>query len=193
MRRFQGSRDENAFSELYSLNQPRIQRLVNSCLRFGAGDLSGEDIVQDVFVSVFRSAHCFRPDRDNAFRTWTAQIARNAVRRALRERRAHEMQDCGILEILPACPRASEGMQTVEDGARALPVLLIAFAAAFEKLLPRDRAILEEAEILNLPYERIAARHSMRRGTVRMVVFRARRRMYAFAETLLYPSDKTVC
>lgn len=192
MRRFQGSNDEIAFQELYRLNAPRIARIVNSCLRYGAPDLTSDDIVQDVFVSVFRSAHRFRPDRENAFRYWSSQIARNAVRRALRDRRVREMHNSGApLDYIPVKAETSAQSESVSEGCAAVPLLLLALAHAFEAQLPRDREILEETEMLNLRYEQIAVRRGMRHGTVRMVVFRARNRLFEKLESLLYPSRST--
>ncbi|MBI3820526.1 MAG: sigma-70 family RNA polymerase sigma factor [Planctomycetes bacterium] len=187
MRRFQNVADDEVFGEIYRLNATRIEKVVNSCLRFAPADLSPEDIIQDVFISVFRSARHFHPEQPNSFRVWTSQIARNAVRRALRGRRGIKIQNGGaILEWLPARAETSENSQFLRDGARALPVLLAAFAAALESLLPRDRQILEAAEVRGESYEQIAATHRLRRATVRMIVFRARQRLVEGVESLLF-------
>ena len=48
------------------------------------------DVVQNVFVSVFRSIGRFSPDQQQAtFRGWLWTITRNAVRELLRKRGAH--------------------------------------------------------------------------------------------------------
>jgi RNA polymerase sigma-70 factor, ECF subfamily len=187
MRRFQTNHDGESFAQLYRLNAPRIGRIVQSCLRFGARDLDGDQILQDVFVSVFRSAHRFRFERDCSFRRWSAQIARNAVRHALRERRERKVHETGaVLEVLVAKPQRPEEGEVFNAGQTAVPVLLLAMAEAVERLAPRDREVLTAADAEGESYAAIGARRRMRRATVRMVVFRARRRWFEQVEALLF-------
>ena len=187
MRRFQTQRDEETFAELYRANIPRIERIVQSCLRFGARDLDSEEITQEVFVSVFRSAHRFRFERECSFRLWSAQIARNAVRHALRQRRERKSRESGaILEVLAARPSRPEEGEVWHAGQSALPALLCALWTGLETLGVRDRDVLLAADAGGESYGSIGARLGLRRATVRMVVFRARRRLFAKMETSLF-------
>ncbi|MFN0205714.1 MAG: RNA polymerase sigma factor [Planctomycetota bacterium] len=193
MRRFQNSGDGESFNMIYNLNAPRIERIVKSCLRYGARDIDASEIVQDVFVSIFRSAGHFRPERENAFRFWSSQIARNSVRKALRDRRACREQSSDLMmETLATRPNVAEEGEALNSGTLAFPVLLLALAAAMEKLLLRDFAVLVESEILEMDYLEIARRHNLRPGTVRMVVFRARHRLFAKTESLLFRGGSRV-
>lgn len=186
MRRFQQSGDGLTFYEIYQNNEARIRKIVESCLRFGARDICAEEIVQNVFVSIFRSAARFRPGLDDAFKNWSAQIARNAVRRALREHK-HWSRFSGVLHEHHAAPPVdpcSPGL--FAECGLAYRLILAAIAHAQAGLLPRDREVLHAAEVELLDYREIARRFSMRPATVRMVIFRARRRLYDRVEALLY-------
>jgi RNA polymerase sigma factor (sigma-70 family) len=186
MRTFRDSGDGDTFDLLYRINAPRIERIVKSCLRYSPRAFDAGEIVQDVFVNIFRSADHFRPERAESFRTWSAQIARNAVRKAMRSRRDRSRErQSALLEVLPARRQAVEEGEVLHAGSLAFPVLLAALWQAFNDLLPRDRAVLQEAEIEHADYGDIARRHGLRPGTVRMVVFRARHRLFTRAESLL--------
>lgn len=186
MRRYQSSRDADAFGDLYELNRPRIERLVKSCLRYGAPDLDEQEIVQDVFVSVVRSAHAFRPDREGSFRHWTAQIARNAVRRALRDRRRQQIEKVIPLPETLAMPaHRAVDLEPLNGWIEALPVVLAAFSCALVQLGARDREVLLATEVEQIPYADLARQRGLRSGTVRMVVFRARRRLLEHVEAAL--------
>jgi RNA polymerase sigma-70 factor (ECF subfamily) len=187
MRRFQHDSSSDAFELLYELNAPRIHRIVSSCLRFAPPDLDSDEITQNVFVSVFRSAGSFRYERDGSFRSWSAQIARNAVRHALRAKRERrELESATALERIAARPQRPEEAEVWHEGEAALPILIAAIAEALDTLLERDRAVLLAADAYGESYEVIGSAMNLRRSTVRMVVFRARRRLFERVEARLF-------
>jgi len=72
--------DQSAFARLVERNQARIYAVVN---RFMAGRPDAEDIVQEVFLRVFRSAHRYVPTA--RFSTWLYRIAANLCINAIRK------------------------------------------------------------------------------------------------------------
>ena len=77
-------RDEEALSELYD----RYGGLIYGMGKKWLGDSSlAEDLVQDVFISVWRNAKSFDPSRAS-FATWIHRIARNRATDFDRKRRA---------------------------------------------------------------------------------------------------------
>lgn len=187
MSQFQREHDEQVFAQLYALNAPRLERIVQACLRFGAPSLDAGEILQDVFVSVFRSAHRFRHEQASSFRIWSAQIARNAVRNALRERRLRKSRErSAILETLASRPEHPEAAQVWNEGRAAYPLVLMALAQGVDLLAERDRDVLVAADLDGESYGSIGARYGLRCATVRMVVFRARHRLFAHAERFLF-------
>jgi RNA polymerase sigma-70 factor (ECF subfamily) len=72
--------DESAFTELVGRTQARVYAVVQ---RFMAGRSDAEDIVQEVFLRVFRSAHRYTPTA--RFSTWLYRIAANLCINAIRK------------------------------------------------------------------------------------------------------------
>lgn len=179
MRRFQTTGDAETFDRLYEANADRISRVVSSCLRFGAGDLDASEIVQDVFVNVFRFARCFRADAASAFRRWSAEIARNAVRRAIRDRSRRRARMVGLVHLVEVAGRATpaEDVEQERSIRDVYPLFLSAYAHAYARLAPRDRAVLQAVEVEQRPYSKVGAKLGARTGAVKMIVFRARRRL----------------
>lgn len=83
--------DVSAFSELFRRHQPSVSRLVSRMLGVGAfgrtATVELEDLVQDVFIQVYRSLDSFRGQA--RLGTWIYRIAINVVlmhRRSTRSR-----------------------------------------------------------------------------------------------------------
>src|ERR671939_386722 len=84
MRRVAESSDERAFSELYD----RYGGVVfGAGMRYLGDRTLAEDLVQDVFVSVWRNAASFDSSKAG-FSTWVYRIARNRAIDLARRRRA---------------------------------------------------------------------------------------------------------
>jgi RNA polymerase sigma-70 factor (ECF subfamily) len=73
--------DQAAFGRLYDRYVRRVYLFAAHVL----GPGRAEDVVQDAFVSLWRSAHRYDPER-GAFATWFMAIARHRVRDELRRR-----------------------------------------------------------------------------------------------------------
>ncbi len=71
--------DESAFTKLVERNQARVFGLVS---RFAGSAVSAEDLVQEVFLRVFRTAKKYKPSA--RFSTWLYRIAINLSLNAIR-------------------------------------------------------------------------------------------------------------
>ena len=71
--------DENAFDELVDRYYRQIYRFL---VRFTGSEHLAEDLIQEVFVKLYKSASTFDPGR--RFRPWLYQIAANTARDMLR-------------------------------------------------------------------------------------------------------------
>jgi RNA polymerase sigma factor (sigma-70 family) len=76
----------DALGPLYGRYAPHIAAMTRRAL----GSAAGEDIVQDVFVAVWRHAASFAPTR-GTFRHWVRQIARRRILNELRSRRCRPL------------------------------------------------------------------------------------------------------
>ena len=117
-----------AFEELYRRHESRVWRYLcrNTRDREAANDL-----MQDVWFAVARSAARYRPTA--RFTTWLFTLAHNRMVDAWRTRREHRSLDAAVdgtdgaslAEQLPADPRGEPAVQaeSLEDGARVLRAL----------------------------------------------------------------------
>ena len=68
-----GQGDRPAFRRLYGATAPKLLRI---CLSVTRDRAAAEDVLQDVYVKVWRSAAAYDPTRSSAF-SWLGTIARN--------------------------------------------------------------------------------------------------------------------
>jgi len=74
--------DSDMFGELVSRYQNRLFYYIKRISYFGDEDI--EDIIQEIFIKVYRNLNSF--DRDLTFSTWIYQISRNATIDAIRKK-----------------------------------------------------------------------------------------------------------
>jgi RNA polymerase sigma-70 factor, ECF subfamily len=144
--------DERALGGLYD----RYAGLV-----YGAGTRylwdrgQAEDLVQDVFLSVWRNAGRFDPSRAS-FSTWVYRITRNRATDLIRRRRARVRTVEGDATPEPGEPDPSGSLSRTFD-----------VAAALGKLSAAHREILVLAYFEGLSQREISARTGTPLGTVK--------------------------
>src|SRR5512143_4223282 len=124
-------RKRDALKPLFARYAPLVFHIAAQSL----GSDSAEDIVQDVFLSVWSKAESFDPRR-GAFRPWLLQITHYRILNELRSRRRRPRLDPAVDdEALDELPGASgEPAEAVWRSYRSEAV-----RAAVEKLPPRQR------------------------------------------------------
>src|SRR3982751_1942991 len=75
--------EREALGEFYRLYRPEVTRNLTRVLGPGRGDL--EDVLQDVFIEVFRSINRFRGD--SKLSTWLYRVCVNVALQRLRKRK----------------------------------------------------------------------------------------------------------
>lgn len=186
MEAYRQTRDAEAFDALADVSRPRLLRRVRTRLHVLGIDLDPQEVLQDTLVNVFRYPDKFDGSRPGAFRAWVSMILDNVIRRSLRSRRsaldvaivpdeilAHEADHDGKDPAL----RAERGEECRRVHA-AMAVLLHGYLDAFESLSERERHVLEEVEVHGKRYAEIEDRLGARPEALKMVVFRARRRIH---------------
>jgi len=146
-------RDQTAFEEFFS----RYARSVYSLMVRQLGDAGwADDVVQEAFISVWRSARTYRPERGAVF-GWLYTIARNAGYDAARRRQA---------QWLVGAPDRTDPSPTPEDQTAAK---LEAFHlhVCIERLPPNEREIIELAYLKGMSQSEIAIELQMPLGTVK--------------------------
>lgn len=182
MASFRDRPGEESFEALYRFTEPLIRRWVQSALGDRGRRADPGEYVQDAFVNIYRYAGSFRDEHAASFRSWAQAICRNAVRRAFLRPRGALLSDLpqGLDEPADGRVGPLEQLSGDEQGgrmARALLILLAHYSAAYERLSPRDRLALHLVEIEGLSYGEAGARLRVGMSNMKMIMFRARRRV----------------
>jgi RNA polymerase sigma-70 factor (ECF subfamily) len=151
--------DMDAFEKLVRMHTGAVY---GHALRFFGSPDPAEDVVQEVFVKVYRSISTF--DGASAFSTWLYRITHNACLDALR-RGAHRPVAMDPADVNTPAPG---------DLADEV-VLATAVESAMAMLAPEDREALNAVTLFGLTYVEAAEATGVPVGTVKSRVFRARR------------------
>jgi RNA polymerase sigma-70 factor (ECF subfamily) len=177
---FRDTGSEAAFEALYDFTRGLALSWILAACR-GVG-MAGEplDFVQDTYVNVYRYASSFREDHPRSFRGWGRTIASNVVRRArMRCRPAPQ----GLLELAepadtrPGPERVASGAEERRSLERAWLIVLLEYAAAYERLSERDRRALDLVEVQGLPYAEVTGVLGVSMSNLKMIMFRSRERI----------------
>jgi RNA polymerase sigma-70 factor (ECF subfamily) len=150
----------DALGILYRRYAPLIAAMARRTLDSAAG----EDIVQDVFVTVWRNAAAFAPAR-GTFRQWVRQIARRRILNELRTRRRRPLQ-CARPEDNPWVDRLPDrGAAPDELAWRAS--IRGTVRGAVERLPAAQRDVVGLAFFEGLTHAEVAGRLAMPLGTAK--------------------------
>jgi RNA polymerase sigma-70 factor (ECF subfamily) len=148
-----------AFDELVRAN---IDAVYGHGLRFFGEPQAAEDVVQEVFIKVYRQLDTF--EGDAAFTTWLFRVTRNVCLDMLRQ---------GKRRPLPIDPIDLAAGSTPDHSDRVVDAA--ALEQAMQALQPEDREALNAVALFGLSYEEAADSIGIPVGTVKSRVFRARR------------------
>jgi RNA polymerase sigma-70 factor (ECF subfamily) len=161
--------DVSAFRELYALHHRQVARQLTFLVP--RSDL--EDVLQDVFIEVYKSIRRF--EGKSAFTTW---LYRLTVHVAMKSRRKHTRSRLDIVEEVP--DRAHEGPTPDEVSLSAERQARV--EALLEQLSPKKRAVLVMHDLQGLEAQRIAEILDTNILTVRTRLFYARRELEQLAK-----------
>lgn len=154
--------DRPAFQEVY---RRTCAKLLGVCLRISSDREEAEDVLQEVYVTVWRKAAQFDPARSSPI-TWLATMARN---RAIDRVRASGRRITTPLEAIdePAdeTPSALDGLLAAE-GEHDI-------ATCIEELAKGDAVLVRTAFFEQATYAELAARTGLPLGTVKSRIRRA--------------------
>ncbi len=190
---FRTRRDPALFEDLYVQTRPLLLDWVRWLGRHSAGAWDAEEVLQDVYVNIFRYADSFDAARSGGFRSWSRTIAANVFKRSLwgkkgSQKRLVSLPDSGGQEFSDPGPSPSvrlEGGESSSALARAWPVFLAAYAKSFAELSSRDQMALELVEVRQASYAEAARELEVGTSNFKMIVLRARRRLLLRMQKLL--------
>ena len=158
-----GSEDRGAFRTLYGLTSAK---LFGVCLRICGDRQAAEDVLSDVYLTIWKRAGAFEPGRASPI-SWLATIARN---RAIDWRRSAG-------RAAPARARIDDIAELADDRASAEEVMLVDERAAqlhgcLDQLDDRQRDAIRTAFFDGMTYAELAERDAVPLGTMKSWVRR---------------------
>ena len=155
--------DREALREVYDLTSAK---LFGICLRILNDRVEAEDVLQDVYVTIWHKAGRFEAERASPI-TWLATIARNRAidrLRALGPVRA-QASDLGEAEALPdEAPDALARLEASDEAAR--------LKACLEQLEGRTRGAILGAFFGGRTYDELACEAGVPLGTMKSTIRR---------------------
>ena len=176
---------DEAFELLVRLSKDRLRRRVRARTRYLGDRVDADELLQDAFINIYRYPDRFNASRPGAFKAWSSTIVDNAVRRHMRRSGGAREVCLRPVEILAQEPdRQHRGpgdqameAEAFERAASAYHVLLCLYLQAFQQLSERERFVLQMVEVRGMRYAQLAEVLGIRPEALKMVVFRARRRI----------------
>lgn len=164
--------DRAALQTVYRLTSAK---LFGVTLRILGERSEAEDVLQEVYVTVWRKAADFDPARASPM-TWLIAIARNRaidrLRASKQSRQMAPIEDAG--EVADGAAGADSTLETLQDHAR--------LHGCLEGLAERERSALRGAFFDGNTYEELAVRMSVPLGTMKSWIRRAMIKLKACLE-----------
>ena len=184
METYKNTGDSAVFALLFEINHPVFLIAVQGQLRRCFQRVDPQDVLQEVFLNIYRYPHRFLSDRADAFRNWGHRIVRNTLLKFLRgeSRRSnlHSLDE----EIQHADPRTRSPERAASEGEGAVLVnqayllYLNLYLLHFAKLSSKEQRALSMVEVQGASYREAAEDLGIRLENLKMVIFRGRRKIF---------------
>lgn len=197
---FRRTGDSEAFDCLVQWVSPQLYARIRSRCRTLGTMLDPHELLQDTIVNIYRYPDRFLASRAGAFAAWSSTIVDNAIRRHLRRMRQGVAMAFSAPELLQeqADVTTRDPSATVQDQeewkatATAFALLLQCYLSAFATLSERERFVLQMVEVRQMRYAELAGLIGIRAEALKMVVFRARKRVMDRMANLIRPANDDV-
>ena len=144
--------DREALQRVYGATSAK---LFGVCLRILRNEAEAEDVLQEVYLTVWRRAGSFDPDRGVSPITWLAAMARNRAIDRLRASKSHLDTSVDVIAERPdGAPSPSTLLEQSQDAAQlnaCLQALDAGHAAAIRSAFFDGRTYAELAEAASVP------------------------------------------
>jgi RNA polymerase sigma factor (sigma-70 family) len=145
-------------------------KLFGVCLRILRDQREAEDVLQDVYMTVWRRAETFDPKRASPI-TWLVAIARNRsidrLRSSAKSRRMRPLDDA--VDVRDGVPSALAQVEMSEEHRRLIECL--------SELEPRHATAIRAAFLDGATYDELAERVSVPLGTMKSWIRRSLMRL----------------
>ena len=181
---FKDTGDSAVFALLFELNRGAFLHAIQGNLRRTFHHVDPQDVLQEVFLNIYRYPHRFHADKADAFRGWGHRIARNTLLKFLKGQarlaRFREIDE-EVMEPEDVRGRRPDRAASEAESAtvvnHAYVIYLQLYLLHFGRLSPKERLALTMVEVDGVSYRDAAAALSIRLENLKMVIFRGRRKI----------------
>ncbi|MEG0587186.1 MAG: sigma-70 family RNA polymerase sigma factor [Akkermansia sp.] len=163
--------DTHAMESLIRRHQDVVYATISGMLR-KQGDI--EDIAQQVFIRIWRSASTYEPSAK--FKTWMFTILRNLVFNEMRRKRRKPVLSSDALEEENGMILSIDSALSPDEAADQSE-LEQAVNQAIDELSPKEKLALQLRRYENMPYEEIATVLETSVSATKSILFRARNQL----------------
>lgn len=165
--------DRRALQEVYAATAPKLFGVV---LRIVPNRHEAEDVLQDIYLTVWNKAGSFDSERGSPI-TWLAAIARNKAIDRRRSMKAHgeELPATAAETIADGAPSAVDQLEWSQDRALLL--------ACIETLEARIKTAICEAFLNGHTYDELAQRTGVPLGTMKSWIRRGLQKLRGCLES----------
>ena len=159
------TRDAAALKQVYERTSAKLYGI---CLRVLRDEADAQDVLQEVYVNVWRKAGSFDRSKASAI-TWLATLARNRSIDRLRSRRPGSDGIDAAAEIADDRPTSLEVLESAQDSAR--------LSNCLDELEERPRAMIRSAFFDGASYPQLAEREGVPLPTMKSWIRRGLMRL----------------
>ncbi len=189
---YKNTGESAVFALLFEMNRGSFLQAIQAKLRRSFHHVDAQDVLQEVFLNIYRYPHRFHADRADAFRGWGHRIARNTLLKFLKGMsRLSQFRDLDEEVVQPEDVKGRRPDQAASEAESAVVVnhaylmYLQLYLLHFGKLSPKEQRALTLVEVDGVSYRDSAADLGIRLENLKMVIFRGRRKIFRGMEQSL--------
>ncbi len=189
---FKDTGEPAVFALLFELNRASFLHAIQCNLRRTYHDIDAQDVLQEVFLNIYRYPHRFQADKADAFRGWGHRIARNTLLKFLKgQARLACFQTIDDEVVQPEDLRTRRPDRAASEAESAVVVnhayvlYLQLYLLHYSRLSAKERSALQMVEVDGRSYREAAAALGIRLENLKMVIFRGRRKIFRGMERSL--------
>jgi RNA polymerase sigma-70 factor (ECF subfamily) len=182
---YKNTGDPQVFALLYDLNHLQFMQAIQAKVRRSACLVDPHDVLQEVFLNIYRYPHRFVAEKADSFRNWGHRIVRNTLLKFLkshnRQSRFASLDDeIGDREDnrVRSPYRSALESESADIVDRAYLLYLELYLLHFNRLSEKERRALTLVEVEGASYRQAADELGIRLENLKMVIFRGRRKIF---------------
>lgn len=182
---YRNTGEPRVFAMLFDLNQASFLQAIQAKVRRSAGQVDPQDVLQEVFLNIYRYPRRFLCERADSFRNWGHRIVRNTMLKFFKtESRLQRFtpldEDVGQradphVRSPYRCALEGESAKLVDF---AYLVYLNLYLVHYKRLSQKEQTALRMVEVEGASYKHTAAALGIRLENLKMVIFRGRRKIF---------------